>query len=57
MEKNITHVFKKEKGLETPVERVLFEFGTERKIMKIIVFESVEAWNGMELNDLWYLAQ
>ena len=38
------------------MERVLLEFGAERKLMKIIVFDSFEAKNGKELNDFWYLA-
>ena len=57
MEKHKTHVFKNGNGLRPSVERVLFDFGTERKLKKMMVFESFEAWNGMELNDLWYLAQ
>ena len=56
-EKNETHVFKRGEGPRPSVERVLAEFRTERKLMKIIVFGSFEARNGMELNEILYLAK
>ena len=52
-----TRVFKKGKDPRPSVERVLLEFGTERKLLKIIVSDSFEARNGMELNEILYLAK
>ena len=57
LDKNKTLVFKKGNGPGPSVERVLLEFGAERKLMKMTVFESFQAGSGMALNDFWYLAQ